>query len=59
MCILRGEIEGLGLIPNKIEGCEENVVTVGFFVVIENFSLEALLGRLQKVSCFLQFFSWL
>lgn len=46
---MRGEIEGLGSIPKKIEGCEKIVVTVGFFVVIENFSSEALLGRLRKV----------
>lgn len=46
---MRGEIEGLGSIPKKIRGCEEIVVTVGFFVVIENFSSAALLGRLLKV----------
>lgn len=47
---MRCEIEGLGSIPNnKTEGCEKIVVTVDFFVVIENFSSEALHGRLRKV----------
>lgn len=47
---MRCEIEDLGSIPkNKIEGCEKILVTVGFFVVIENFSSEALHGRLRKV----------